>query len=244
MRAADRAKNLPEFVKLNKLGNEIKVSVRLSLRAKRISIKIKRNGPELVIPNTNLNQAYMFLLSKEGWVRQKLSIIERAIDIDHNILPYLGQNYTLKHINDDASKVQIQDQTIYVYSAKGKEKDVLIDFLKSTFLVDITRTINILAYQENLKFSKIKISNSKTSWGKCTSNGIISLNWRLILAPRSVLYYVIVHELCHLCITSTIITGLRLLYLPVFTKIFLSHFTPPFVEFFSYFVPLPFDSLE
>jgi len=193
-----RNKTLPEFVVLNRLGKEIKVSVRQSDKAKRISIKIKKRKPELVIPNSDFKRAYTFLLSKEHWVRKKLLVKEKVIDIDHNTLPYFGQNHALKYINDNTSKVQIIDKTIYVYSAEGYENPVLEKFLKSTFLVDITSKINILAKQENLKFSTIKLSNSKTSWGRCTSHGILSLNWRLILAPSEVLYYVIVHELCHL----------------------------------------------
>lgn len=68
--ALHKNKTLPEFVVLNKLGKEIKVSVRQSDKAKRISIKIKKHKPELVIPNTNFKQAYIFLLSKESWVRK------------------------------------------------------------------------------------------------------------------------------------------------------------------------------
>ena len=47
------------------------------------------------------------------------------------------------------------------------------------------------------------------------------------------------------CITSTIISGLRLLYLPVFRKnFFKSFYSLPSLQFFSYFVQFPFDSLE
>lgn len=44
----------------------------------------------------------------------------------------------------------------------------------------------------------IRMGSQKSLWGSCSSEGTVSLNWRLIVAPPSVLNYVVIHELAHL----------------------------------------------
>lgn len=46
--------------------------------------------------------------------------------------------------------------------------------------------------------TKVRLSSARSRWGSCSSSGVVSIYWGLIMAPVSVLEDVITHELCHL----------------------------------------------
>ena len=43
----------------------------------------------------------------------------------------------------------------------------------------------------------MKIRSYRARWGSCNEKGDISLNWKLIMLPESVIDYVLIHELVH-----------------------------------------------
>lgn len=44
----------------------------------------------------------------------------------------------------------------------------------------------------------LRIQAMKTQWGSCSPNGVITLNYHLVKAPKQFIQYVILHEICHL----------------------------------------------
>ena len=58
--------------------------------------------------------------------------------------------------------------------------------------------ISKISKKLKLKPRKIIIKNLKDRWGSATSDDTVNLNMNLIKAPKPVIDYVILHELCHL----------------------------------------------
>jgi predicted metal-dependent hydrolase len=74
----------------------------------------------------------------------------------------------------------------YVDWVKNKAKPFAHDRMKR-FTLKLQREPN-----------NIIIKDQDKRWGSCTASGTILLNWRIFLAPASMVDYVIAHELVHL----------------------------------------------
>lgn len=49
-----------------------------------------------------------------------------------------------------------------------------------------------------LKVNGINIKRQKTRWGSCSKKGNLNFNYKIVLVPKKIADYIIVHEMCHL----------------------------------------------
>jgi predicted metal-dependent hydrolase len=75
--------------------------------------------------------------------------------------------------------------------------DVKRIFLYETARKELPKHFERVAQHLPFKWTRLFIRSQKTKWGTCSSKGNISLNWRLILCPPTIVDYLVIHELCH-----------------------------------------------
>ena len=123
--------------------------------------------------------------------------------------PYLGKQYRLKVIKSSTEKEEkcklINGRFLVgingnLNSEKIKRvaKKTLIEWYLERANEKIPERVNLYAHQIGKWPAKVEIKDHRRRWGSCSRDGIVRFNWKIIMAPVTILDYVIVHELCHL----------------------------------------------
>ena len=117
-----------------------------------------------------------------------------------NILYYLGKSHSTEY-NLLQKEPIIQESGIFTFSEKiqetGNEKIILTRHYQQQARKYLTERVEYFARKYNLKYGDIHITSAITRWGSCSSNNNLNFPWRLLMAPREVIDYVVVHELAH-----------------------------------------------
>lgn len=172
------------------------------IRSKRkyLTIIIDKNANLIVrapLRCTN-KEIFDFLNKKSNWIHQKLALKKIApktlTPTTGEQISILGEIFEIK-LNSIASKVYLKENNIFVPTTNSKQQ--LIKFLKDTAKSYLFKRTKEIAKLYNFNFNNLKITSAHTSWGSCTAKNNINFSYKLILCPKDIIDYIIVHELCH-----------------------------------------------
>ena len=115
---------------------------------------------------------------------------------------YLGRQYMLRLKESDVNAVHYQNNIIEIECRHKKDAGILLqtwyrqraNIKFQEYAKPIIEKFSVYG----VKPQSISIKKMDKRWGNCTTEGNITLNPRLICAPRCCIEYVITHELCHL----------------------------------------------
>jgi len=195
--------NSSKILVLGSDENSIEVMPRKSARAKKISLKISSNkGVELIVPkHVSIERAIKFLYSKEEWIIEKshkVMISPKAPMQIGSIIPIEGKRYTIKHSGNIRGVTHIEENYIIVSGPEEFAPRKVIEFLKVLAKKEIVARAEVEAMKLGVSFKSVTVRDTTSRWGSCSAKKALSFSWRLIMAPRHVLEYVVAHEVAHL----------------------------------------------
>ncbi|MEH7494482.1 M48 family metallopeptidase [Neobacillus niacini] len=190
------------------IGFEIKYKQRTSM-----SIHIDSNGYiEIHVPKgISDDRVILAVEEKWDWIQEKLTEMKdrtrgfKAKVYEHGeSFLYLGKEYPIQiahDINIQQDYVVFEEEKLHIY-VKNLEDEKIKQALKRFYYQQCKMLVekSIKSYQSNFKIKprSIRITDNKTNWGTCDSRQQLTFNWRLAMAPQSVIDYVVVHEMCHM----------------------------------------------
>ena len=144
-------------------------------------------------------EIFKFIAQKAGWIIDKRTqhIVDRKympIQIkDGETLQILGETFSIKLVDKKVTKCE--NNLILV--PKENSQQSLILFLKRTLKQYLNVRLNELSIAHNLPFKSVSISSAKTNWGSCSFNNKLHFSYKLVMCPKMVVDYIILHELTH-----------------------------------------------
>ena len=119
---------------------------------------------------------------------------------------YLGRQYMLRVKESNVNAVHYQNNIIEIECRHKKDAGILLQtWYRQRANIKFQEYAQPIIEQFSVygvKPQSLSIKKMDKRWGYCTIDGHITLNPRLICAPRCCIEYVITHELCHLIYRS------------------------------------------
>jgi predicted metal-dependent hydrolase len=192
--------------------------IRRSLRVANARIVVKPGQVEIVAPmQIPEHKLHKFVESKQHWVTQALKKMEASSPQQGGFVPmeysagvliaYQGTVYSLVIKPSKLKRVKVEfvdgyiahiPQTMNPDEHSHEIREALIRWMKKQTKPLVEQMVEAHAAKRQLFPRSITVKTQKSRWGSCGIHNDININWLLIMAPKEVLEYVVVHELCHI----------------------------------------------
>lgn len=183
---------------------------RRSLRAKQLQVRITPwQGVEVVIPaRTSKARVRSFLARQRVWIRDTWTAMRSEIaDVDQ-ILPVeidlraLGKCWKVQYKIRQGARVRIiSGSGVLTVQHSGCDESAcrlaLRRWLVRTARSHFGATAERMSVAMGSRWRRLQIRGQKGRWGSYSSNGTLSLNYKLLFLEPELVRYLLVHELAH-----------------------------------------------
>jgi predicted metal-dependent hydrolase len=179
---------------------DIPYTVRRSPRARRVRVNVHaHSGVEVVLPARAPERAAALAVAElRPWIERRLA--EGRAVLEHlarrgGTVPYLGRTLELV-AQPGRRRARLSGERLLV--PEGDPRPALELFYRRAARREIAPRLDRATALAGTPYNGLSIRAQRTRWASCSAHGRMSFNWRLLLAPESVLDYVVWHEVCHL----------------------------------------------
>lgn len=187
-------------------GDDVRVRLRRDGRARRFTLRLPSNGgdPVVTVPKrTSARAARQFVEKERAWLAARLKRRPDAVPFaDGAVIPLRGEPHQIRHEDRRRGTVwRTETEPMAMLHVAGGIEHLprrLADYLKREAHADLHAAVAQHTETLGVKAAAIRVRDTTSRWGSCSSTGTLNFSWRLVLAPPHVLDYVAAHEVAHL----------------------------------------------
>lgn len=185
-------------------GRQVVVRLEVNPRARRLILRLDEKTREAVAvaPRTrDIPAAAAFATERVDWIASQLSRMPDTVAFEPGaVIPLRGEPCRLS-LDGPGRRARLDVEEEVVLRAPGAEETFdarITRYLKAAAKTDLAEAVEHHCGVLGVTARRLSVKDTRSRWGSCSSEGVLSFSWRLICAPPEVLDYVAAHECAHL----------------------------------------------
>jgi predicted metal-dependent hydrolase len=172
------------------------------------SIYVERDGriTVLVPMKTTTAEVEDILEEKRKWIYTSLAEWEdlNAARVTREFVNgegflYLGRSYRLCLVDEQEEPLLLKGGYFCLCRGKnGGPVETFRKFYREKGLVKITERVHYYQGKMGVEVLNIRVIELQNRWASCSQKGNLNFHWKCVMAPLTIVDYIIVHELAHL----------------------------------------------
>jgi predicted metal-dependent hydrolase len=201
-------RNASSTLKGGKIGDlGAPVEVRRHPGARRLTLRVSRTRRTVIVTlpvQCDLDEAGSFITRNIEWVRARLDSLPVPVPfVDGVFIPLRGEPHRVV-FTGPGRRGPVERRATASYPelcVSGQPEHAprrLKDWLAKEAHRHLDERVDFHAKRLGVAAKRIAVRDQTSRWGSCSTTGVLSFSWRLILAPPEILDYVAAHEVAHL----------------------------------------------
>lgn len=116
---------------------------------------------------------------------------------------YLGRSYRLLLVADQAEPLLLKNgrfclrRDLVDEGAMQAAKEAFRDYYIARGFERISQRVSYFAPKVGVAPREVDVRELGHRWASCSPNGNLAFHWKCMMAPQTIIDYIVVHELCH-----------------------------------------------
>lgn len=187
-------------------GREMPLRIVENNRAKRLTLRINPGGRGLrvtVPPGISEREIDGFIERHHGWLEKQLLKMPDKPAIRAGVkIPIKGVPHKIIHEPGKRGTTIVREgesgPELAVFGDEAFIRRRVADYLKRLAKAEIEPLVAKHASAVGKPVKAISYRDTTSRWGSCSHDGKLSFCWRIMMAPPTVIDYLVAHEVAHL----------------------------------------------
>jgi len=198
-------------------GMRIAYSIQRTTRRKTVAITVNPDmsvavavpkGTRRTLIARKVTQKARWIVHQQERLRRNGRVASKSF-VSGESFRYLGRQYQLKVIEAPGApslpRARMSRGLLVVTVSRGLEahprseavREALVTWYRDHAETHIQPLVDKFSARLGVPVRSVELREMKTRWGSGGTDGRLRFNWRIVMAPKRLLEYVVAHELCH-----------------------------------------------